>query len=516
MSKFNNELAQIFDKINKKKLHEAYVDLKELIKTSPLNHIAYNLLAQIEIENKNLNNAMLFIDKGLGIQPNSIELLFNKATIFNLNNDHGQAEKILKDILLINRNIFQVYISLAGTQKKLMKFDDAISNYNEAIKINKNFFQAYYNIANIYLIKKNFDLAIDNFSKSLNLNPNHEGSMINLGQCYYYKKNFKKALELYNRTLELNPNNYLAKYNKSLTSFKVGNFKEAWDLYESRWFIKDQSFISFKSIKEKYKKNMDISNLYVWPEQGLGDEIMFSSIFNDFKNLKIKVSASCDSRLLDIFKASFPHINFFSNNLIINQDTFDSHISYGSLFKFFRNTPDNFNGSSYLLPTINQGIEKNISNLNKNKKKIIGISWKSSNKDFGQYRSIKLKDIFSKINFEDNLIVNLQYGDVDSEVNSIEKIFGYKIYTLCDNFNNINDLSCVINLCDYVITIDNSIVHLSGALGKKTYLLLPFYSDWRWMENSEKTYWYDSVQVFQQTTSMNWLDILEKLSSVIK
>ena len=516
MEDYNAELTQILVKINKKNFKDAYEDLKQLIEISPQNYIAFNLLAQIEIKNENLNNAIFFLEKGLAVQPNSVDLLFNKALVLKLNNQLEHAEIILKEILLIDKNIFQVYLNLASIQKKLNKLDDAIINYNLAIKINKNFFQAFFNLGNIYLFKKNLDLAIENYDFSLKLNPNHEKSIINLAQCYYYKKNFNKACELFDRVLNLNPNNSLAKYNKSLSNFKLKNFKEGWALYENRWNIEDSKFVPFKSLKAKYNKESVNKNLYIWPEQGLGDEIMFSSIFNEFKNSKNKVYASCDNRLLDIFKISFPHINFFSNDLSIDHDIFDHHISSGSLFKFYRNELGDFKNAPYLFPVINKNIEKKIIDINKNRKQVIGLSWKSNNQDYGHFRSVQLKNIFDKINFKDNTIINLQYGDVINEIKEIEEAYGYKILTLSDNFNNINDLSCIINLCDYVISIDNSTVHLSGALGKKTHLLLPFYSDWRWLENSKKTYWYNNVEVYQQTNKMSWIDVLEELNSNIK
>ena len=57
---------------------------------------------------------------------------------------------------------------------------------------------------------------------------------------------------------------------------------------------------------------------------------------------------------------------------------------------------------------------------------------------------------------------------------------------------------------DVLITVDTSVVHLAGALGVKTYLLLPYASDWRWFDETKSTPWYDSIEIFKQKDKISW------------
>ena len=65
-----------------------------------------------------------------------------------------------------------------------------------------------------------------------------------------------------------------------------------------------------------------------------------------------------------------------------------------------------------------------------------------------------------------------------------------------DNFNDISEISCLINACDFVITTSNVTAHIAGALNKKTYLIVPFIEGkiWYWGINEDKSLWYPSIQ----------------------
>ena len=83
-----------------------------------------------------------------------------------------------------------------------------------------------------------------------------------------------------------------------------------------------------------------------------------------------------------------------------------------------------------------------------------------------------------------------------------EKIDGKKI--IITEFENLDDnyafldSAAIINNIDLVITCDTSIAHLSGALGKKTLLILKYSSDWRWLENATTSPWYPTFKIFQE------------------
>jgi ADP-heptose:LPS heptosyltransferase len=114
---------------------------------------------------------------------------------------------------------------------------------------------------------------------------------------------------------------------------------------------------------------------------------------------------------------------------------------------------------------------------------------------------------------DDLLFVNLQYGEVEQEISQAEKDLGVKIINLdsVNKHDDIDGLAAIIEACDLVISIDNTTVHLAGALGKETHVLLPYVPDWRWLLDRDDSPWYPSVKLYRQTAVNDWGGVLERV-----
>ena len=85
-----------------------------------------------------------------------------------------------------------------------------------------------------------------------------------------------------------------------------------------------------------------------------------------------------------------------------------------------------------------------------------------------------------------------------------------------DLFSDIDSLAALISACDYIISIDNLNSHFAGALGVKTMLLLPKVADERWGLESNKTYLYDSLVLYRQSSYNDWNEPLKKIKTDIQ
>ena len=114
--------------------------------------------------------------------------------------------------------------------------------------------------------------------------------------------------------------------------------------------------------------------------------------------------------------------------------------------------------------------------------------------------------------------INLQYNPKDEELDALRNDFGIEIDTVSeiDNFYNLDGLAALISACDLVISIDNLTVHLSGALGIKTYVLLPLSADWRWGVKSKTSYWHSALRLFRRQNVNNWEEPLNTLLTYLK
>ena len=85
-----------------------------------------------------------------------------------------------------------------------------------------------------------------------------------------------------------------------------------------------------------------------------------------------------------------------------------------------------------------------------------------------------------------------------------------------NHINDFKDTASLLKNLDLLITIDSSIAHLAGALGIKTYLLLPKTSEWRWFRSNDKSLWYDSIKIFRQEKSGEWTTPIDRIIEELK
>ena len=142
----------------------------------------------------------------------------------------------------------------------------------------------------------------------------------------------------------------------------------------------------------------------------------------------------------------------------------------------------------------------NIRNKIKTKKFLCGISWSSGNVENGKNRSIELEKLKNILNIPDVQYVNLQYGNVENELNNFNKKFGIKILNIknIDNLNNVYSFLNLLNACDFVITIDNSTAHLQVHQVKLLFIDPKGKGKhWAW-SHKNKSLWYRSVEVLNK------------------
>ena len=148
---------------------------------------------------------------------------------------------------------------------------------------------------------------------------------------------------------------------------------------------------------------------------------------------------------------------------------------------------------------------KNDNILNQNKKKI-GLFWQGNKRVF-KNRSINI-DYFKPLLKLNN--AEFYSFEVDKEVNIPSNIIN-----LSKKIKNYADTASLLLDLDLLITIDSSIAHMAGALGVKTFLLLPKTAEWRWFNDDNTCSWYDSIKIFKQKTSNDWKDVILRVEKEI-
>ena len=537
-----SDIKQAIKYTSKKDYDRARLIYEGILNNDPENVIVLSLLGRLLLTLKKRRLAKKYLIKSYQIKPltASAECL---AILFYDEQRYFEAEQLFEQVFEKTKDftVLSKYISL------LIKNDDFHKAFAVAEKLYKLYPLQQESILNyVYtstIIGKP-DVAYPLAEQMVRNYPKNGNGWIKLGLIYelyfhddkkaelYYKKGLKcgaKESAYYN--LAINASRQ-GDYKKSLNYIKKLNAKDesndfikAINYYKLRQFMKGYKYsIPYlmngqKSPAIRLKRHWDgkthkDETLLILCDQGFGDVFMYARylpfVQNKFK--QIKVVARQD--YLELFKRSFKHckkIKFY----LYNKETFphyDKSTILSSLPYFLKmDIKDIPNPEGYLIPSadkIKQFAEKMTS-----KKLKVGVCWEAGNASF---RGMIHRTI--NINMLDDLLKtdNVQCYSFQVKMS----MDNYRDYTdlilLGGDFKDFDDTAGALKNLDVLVTVDTSVAHLAGAMGVKTFLLIPYCSDWRWFDNNKTTEWYNSVTLFQQTSTKTWDDVIQNLCQEIQ
>ena len=321
-------------------------------------------------------------------------------------------------------------------------------------------------------------------------------------------KRFDEALRNHDRAIELDPDYAEFYLNKSLTLLLWGELKEGWKLYEWRWKTKAQKifprefsqplWLGEEAIKEK--------TILLHSEQGLGDTLQFCRYTALVKARGARVLLQVQKPLVRLLG------ELEGVDAILTQEdelpNFDCHCPLLSL-------PLAFQTDIQSIPSVYRYVdadkilqEKWASRLGSKTKPRIGITWSGNSAHINDHnRSLPLAQL---INY---LPKNYEYFCLQKDIRDqdLDVLGGSNIRRFSDKITDFAETAALCDLMDLVISVDTSVAHLAGALGKPTLVLLPYVPDWRWLLDREDSLWYSSVRLFRQERAGYWDPVLEKV-----
>ena len=276
-----------------------------------------------------------------------------------------------------------------------------------------------------------------------------------------------------------------AVHNSAFAHFRLGQLKQGWEALESGFSSEIDSNRGRKpnrGFKAKRWKGEPLNGktLLVWREQGLGDELMFGSMLHELIQLDGKVILECEPRLVELLQNSFPSFTVRSElyravyPFDCPTEDFDVQIPLGSLGGLFRNSIEQFpSNSAYVVPLESEvnDIANRLVDIKKEKKKIVGLCWRSGVVSPTRGSNYTLLEDWEKLLTNPNIaVVNLQYGKCEDEILEIEKRFGVKLIRWPDISlqNDQSKLAAIIKNLDYVFSIGSAVAQMAGAVGTPT------------------------------------------------
>ena len=470
-------------------------------------------------------DALNCLEKAIALNNHYAEAYDNKGLVLIELERFDEALIQFQIALKLRPNHHKFYNNIGIAFKELKKFDEALKNFNCSLQLEAAYAEAMNNRALVYQELLKFEEASIDFDRAIQIKPLFAEAYNNRGILFKEMRLYDKAIQDFKYALELDPKFVEPNFNLSLIYLAKFNFREGWIYHEKR-----------KKVSDYLKRTENLNKIYLnqipetpepillSSEQGVGDQIIYLSLLHEVMKWPNSILVQIDPRLIPLFKRSFPAINFYSDQEILNPALYKYHALIGSLPKFFRNSKESFSSQkkSFLITEQNKTSslrEKFLATGNY----FCGISWKSKNEQFGKFKTVSLNDFLPILKLPSLKFVDLQYGDTLDErlhLKNEQDITISKIEDI-DNFNDIDGLASLIDACDFIVTISNVTAHIAGALGKKVFLMVPYEKGkiWYWHDDVKLSLWYPSIEIFTQNETGDWTkpisDIKEKLMKQI-
>jgi hypothetical protein len=248
---------------------------------------------------------------------------------------------------------------------------------------------------------------------------------------------------------------------------------------------------------------------------------MYASLLPKLQQQAHQILVETQQRLVPLFRRSFPEISFFRiqdpPNSKLLEESIDYQLPIGSLARWLLPDEESFpKKASYLKACVNKVKElRDKYQQLESGKLLIGISWKSVNKDIGKLKSTFLTQWRDLLSQKDCLFINLQYGDVEEEINAFTAETGISIYQDrdIDSLKDLDGFASQVSALDLIISTSNTTVHMAGALGNPVWTLLHYVPDWRWQLDRLDTLWYPSMTLYRQPVLDDWHSVFQRIQA---
>ena len=492
------------------------------------------------------DEALASYDRALALAPDDDLAHYNRGLVLQQRGDFGAALAAYDRALALNPRSGLAHFHRGVVLQKLGRPDAALTAYARTLELHPALPQALFNQGNVLKDLGHTAEALASYDAALAANPGHAEAQLHRGamlqklgrpdeamaayqraieirpdyaEAYFNRGTLQRdllrwdaALADYDRSLALKPDFADALYDKSLVLLLQGRLAEAWPLWEWRWAKAAKLGLGeprrFAQPQWRGQEPVAGRRLLLWCEQGLGDTLQFCRYATLAAARGAQVILEVQAPLTGLLAGLAGVQRIVAHGSALPD--FDLHCPLLSLPLAFGTTLDSVPAPvSYLRsdPALTEFWRQRLGARSRPR---VGIVW-SGNSAHGndRNRSVPLADWIGWLPREfDYFCLQKDIREADRRTLAANPWIAVSE----DAHAGFDYTAALIGELDLVASVDTSIAHLAGALGRTVWLLLPHSPDWRWMLEREDTPWYPSMRLFRQPAAGDWRSVYERIA----
>ncbi|MDR5734559.1 ShlB/FhaC/HecB family hemolysin secretion/activation protein [Caballeronia sp. LZ025] len=322
---------------------------------------------------------------------------------------------------------------------------------------------------------------------------------------------------LWKQCVERLPGEHLPRLYKALHAISRGKLQEGFSLRESvmaplGWKRRTTAEPP-RDVPQWKGESLAGKSIAIWSEFGLGDEIFFLRFAKTFRERcgAKRVVVVCQAPLVELYEASgtadvVVDVNDVSSMPAVDYWVFPHAIP--------AHMPLHLEAMPQAVPYLRapQGVEPKLPAVDSHKLKV-GLVFKGNpTHENDSHRSLPSLDVLDDlIKLADVEFFSLQKGAGADEAARYGRLFR-NFHDIGPDLDTMAQTASAIEALDVVLTVDTSVAHVAGAMGKPVWLMLPAYGDWRWHYTREDSPWYPTMRLFRRRFDCDWSEVVARIS----
>jgi tetratricopeptide (TPR) repeat protein len=461
-------------------------------------------------------------DRALMLRPDFVEALANRGNALHELRRFGEALASHDRALMLRPDYAEAHSNRGNALHELKRFEEALASYDRALVLRPDFSEAHSNRGNALQELRRFEEAVASYDRALALRGDLAEAHSNRGNALKELARFDEALASYEAALAARPDFADAHFNEAMCRLLIGDLYRGWEKSEWRWETEQ-----IRNGKRSFPQPLWLGSneiagktILLHAEQGLGDTIQFGRYAPLVAARGARVILEVQRPLHDLMSTLSSAVQVVSSGDPLPD--FDFHCPLLSLPLAFATQLDTIPSATRYLSADEGKTHAWRERLGRHDQPRIGLAWAGNprkelpgaNRIDGQ-RSIALDRLAPLFQVTACEFFSLQKGD-DAVRQLRDSALRQQVTDYTDDLHDFSDTAALIENLDLVISVDTSVAHLAGALGKPFWLLNRYNTCWRWLLGREDSPWYPTARLFRQDTTREWDPVIRRIAAALR